>query len=115
LYLIQAAPQVVLFTIYGDFADQVACFSCIFLYLLAKVHIKCCSVRKHNRFTSRYFSLTVASVYFQTVEINIKHQRKILASLFQGGGHGLILAALLTMHLQWYKGMLHYWIPETFL
>jgi len=28
---------------------------------------------------------TVPSVWFRTVEIDIKHQRKILASLFQGG------------------------------
>jgi len=41
-------------------------------------------------------SPTVPSVCFRAVEIDIKHQRKILTSFFVGGGHGLfglILAA----------------------
>jgi len=54
-------------------------------------------VREHDRFISRYVTPNVPSVYFRTVEIDIKRQRKILASLFRGvmASSGLILAALL--------------------
>ena len=70
---------------------------CIFSHLIAKGHVKCWSVRGHDRFISCYLSATVPSVYFHTVEIDIKPQRKILANWFRGsyGLCSLILAALL--------------------
>jgi len=43
-------------------------------------------MRKHDKRTRRYFSTTVPFGYFRTVENDIKHQRKILASVFRGRG-----------------------------
>jgi len=50
LHFIQAAPRVAWSTIYGNFANQVAWFSCIFLHLISKGHVKRWSVRGHDRF-----------------------------------------------------------------
>ena len=86
LHFIQAAPQLVLSALIGNFAKKVACFSRIVLHPIAKSHVKPWSVRERH-----YTSPTVPSVCFRKVEID---QRKILS--FFGGGHslfGLILAA----------------------
>jgi len=80
LHFIQAALRVVLSTIYGNFAHILAGFSCIFSRLIAKGHVKRWSMREHDRFISYYLSPTVSSVYFHTVEIDIKRQRKTLAN-----------------------------------
>jgi len=84
LKFIQAAPRVVFSTMYGNFANIVAWFICIFSHLIARGHVKGWSVRGHDRFISCYLSPTVPSVYFHTVLIDIKRQRKISASWFRG-------------------------------
>ena len=81
LHFIQAAPRVVLSTIYGNFANNE---TCIFSLLIAQGHAKRWLIRGHNRFINCYVSPTVSSVYFHTNETDIKRQRKILASWFRG-------------------------------
>jgi len=68
---------------YMAICKKVACFSRTFLHVITKGHVKHCSVREHHRLSSRYLSPTVPFVYFRTVEIDIKHPRKILTSLFR--------------------------------
>jgi len=53
----QSASRVVSSTVYGNIINKIACFSRIF-HLIAKGHVKNCSMRDHDRYTSRYLSLT---------------------------------------------------------
>jgi len=48
LHFIQATPQLVLSALIGNFADNVACFSRIVSYPIAKSHVKPWSVREHD-------------------------------------------------------------------
>ena len=75
-HFIQSTPQLVLFTLIANFANNVAYFSRIVSYPIAKSHVKPSSVREHDA--------TVPTVCFRTVEIDVKDQRKILISFFRG-------------------------------
>jgi len=57
----QAAPRVVLSTIYSSFAYKVACFSPIFSHLIAKGHVKCCSLREQLPLIFEQFKLILIS------------------------------------------------------
>ena len=48
LHFIQAAPQLVLSTLIGNFADKVACFSRTVSHPIAKSRVKPWSVREHD-------------------------------------------------------------------
>ena len=80
LHFIQATPQLMLSTLIGNFANKVACFSRMVSHPIAKSHVKPWSVREHNTIWVRLF------LPFRTVEIDIKHQWKILTSFFGGPG-----------------------------
>ena len=81
LHFIQASPQLMLSTLIGNFANKVAGFRRIVLHPIAKSHVKPWSVREHGTTWVRLFL-----PFFRTVEIDIKHQRKILTRFFRGGG-----------------------------
>ena len=87
--LTYAAPLVVLSTVYGTFADKVACFRRIFSHLIPKGHVKRCSLKEHDKFVSRYLGPTVPFIFeqlkswafvgqakraFAPLEIETKHQ-----------------------------------------
>jgi len=48
LHFIQAAPQLVLSALIGNFANKVACFSRIVSHPIAQSHVKPWSVREHD-------------------------------------------------------------------
>jgi len=55
LHFIQATPQLVLFALIGNFANEVACFSRIVSHPIAKSHVKLWSVREHDATWVRLF------------------------------------------------------------
>ena len=80
LHFIQAALQLVLSALIGNFANKRACFSRIVSHPIAKSQVKPWSVREHD---TTWVSLFLPFV-FEQLRFNIKHQRKILTIFFGG-------------------------------